>query len=63
MSSPCLGISNLLQSLSMGCFVSYPIWKASHRSETEACLWTQSKDAHNRSNQDAIPSGHVVPWI
>ena len=63
MSPPSLGILDLLQSLSIGCFASYPIWKVSYRSETEAPLWTQSKDTDNHGNQDAIPKGRVVPWI
>ena len=47
----------------MGCFAYHPIWKVSHKSETEARLWTQSEDAHNRGSQDALPTEHVVPWI
>ena len=63
MSSPYLGILDLLQSQSMGCFAFHTIWKESYRSEIEAHLWTQFEDADNRGNQDAIPLGHVVPWI
>ena len=63
MSSPCLETLDLLQSLSMGCFASHPIWKVSYKSETEARLWTQFGDAHNQGSQDALPVEHVVPRI
>ena len=49
-----IGISDLLQSSSMGCFNAYPIWRVSHRSEKKACLWTQSSDADKRGSQDAL---------
>ena len=63
MSSPCLGTVDLLQSPSMGCFAYHPMWKLSHKSETEACLQTQSKVAYNRGSQNALPSKCVVHQI
>ena len=62
LSSPCLGISNLLQSSSMRCFGVHPI-KVSHKKETEVRLWTQSSNVDNWGNQDAIPTKHVVSRI
>ena len=47
----------------MGCFDAHPIWRLSHKSETEAHLWTQSPDADKRGSQDALPAGRVVSWI
>ena len=32
----------------------------SHKSETEAHLWTQSSDIDSQGNQDVIPLGYVV---
>ena len=55
MSSPYQGISDLLQSLSMGCFDDHPIWRVSHRSETEARPWIQSSDANKWGSQMRYP--------
>ena len=63
MSSLYLGISDLLQSPSMGCFDVHSIWRVSHRSETKFRLWTQSSDADKQGSQDALPVGRVVSWI
>ena len=60
MSSPCLRISNLLQSPSMRCFGPQPMKKVSHRKETEVHPCTQSSDMDKWGNQDAIPMGRVV---
>ena len=55
MSSPCLGISDHLQSLSKGCFNGHPKKKVSHKRESRVYLWTQSTDEHNQGSQDALP--------
>ena len=47
----------------MKCLASHPIWKVSHKSETEARLWTQFEDTHNRGSQDVLLAGRVVPQI
>ena len=44
MSSPYLGTSDLLQSLSMRCFDGHPMIKVSHERETRVRLWKQSVD-------------------
>ena len=35
------------KSSSIGCLAYHHMWKKSHRSEREACLWTQFEDAHS----------------
>ena len=55
MSLPCEGTSNLLQSLSKGCFDDHPKKKVSHKRETRVHLWTLSSDVHSQGSQDALP--------
>ena len=62
MSSPCLGILDLLQSSSMRCFSAHPM-KVSHKNVIEVRFCTQFSNVDNRGNQDAIPTKHVVPRI
>ena len=47
----------------MGCFVAHPIWRVSHKSETEVRLWTQFLDADRQGSQDVLPARRVVSWI
>ena len=63
MSSPCLGISDLLQNPSMRCFEAHPMWKVSYKKEIEVRHWTQFLDVDKRGNQDTIPAEHVVSQI